>query len=180
MFCDESEEQVVKHQLRREASAKLADPKLKKLVKKRKQKKEDKVPGPNLKPAANITSLVADGLRISPEEQATCYFFHNYVLAKGVHVGGSFHYLADVFSREKVGPGLSDSVAALGLVGLSHLWQSPKLLVGAQMKYNSALRQISTQLRDVEKAKADQTLISVMLLAFYEVRCTDLNLNILR
>ena len=169
MFCDESEEQVVKHQLRREASAKLAEPKLKTLVKKRKQKNDDKVPEPNQNFAPNLTSLVANGPRISPEEQATCYFFHNYVLAKDVHVRGSFQYLADVFSREKVGPGLSDSVTALGLVGLSHLWQSPKLLVGAQMKYNSALRQVSSQLRDVEKAKADQTLISVMLLGFYEV-----------
>ncbi|TAQ91109.1 hypothetical protein B7494_g534 [Chlorociboria aeruginascens] len=105
-------------------------------------------------------------LSTSAEEQATSFFFRNYVLDD--KATKHFEYLLDVYSNEIIGNALSETIMALGMAGLSNFWRDPKIMVNAQCKYNSALRLISSRLRDIEEAKADQTLISVMLLGLYE------------
>lgn len=172
MFRDESERQVVKHQLRKDAKEIPAESKSKKGSKRPKSVgKTSRFKDQNFQSFANTSLFLPNGLGISPEEQAQCYFFRNCVLEGDQQARGCFQYLSGLFTRQKVEPGLSDSVTALGMAGMSHMWKSPNLMASAQLKYNSALRQVSCQLRDVEKAKEDQTLISVMLLGLYEVRC---------
>jgi hypothetical protein len=103
------------------------------------------------------------------EDQATCFFFKNYVLEKDQFIRGNFQYLSDIYSSEEVGSALSDSIASLGMVGLANFWGAPNIMANANVKYHSALRRVSSQLRNVEEAKADQTMIVVMLLGLYEV-----------
>jgi hypothetical protein len=170
MFRDESEGQVVKHQRRKAAKKDPQEPaKTKVIVNTPRTLPTFDLPTSSKKAAATPTPLVLS-LSMSAEDQATCYFFHNYVLEKDQFVRGNFQYLSEVYSGEEVGGALSDSVTSLGLVGLANFWHSPNILSSATAKYNSALRQISTMLKDVEVAKADQTLIAVMLLGLYEVR----------
>jgi hypothetical protein len=108
-------------------------------------------------------------LSTSSAEQATCYFFRNYVL-EDKSTSGSFQYLHDIYSNELIGPALADSIEALGMVGLANFWKASDFQFHANRKYNSALRLVSSRLRNEEEARADQTLVAVMLLGLYEVR----------
>lgn len=105
----------------------------------------------------------------SAEDQATCFFFQNYILGGNDLSKGNFDYLSDIYGSEEIGSGLADSVAALGMVGLANFWRAPNIMRNANVKYHSALRTVSSQLMDVEQAKSDQTLISIMLLGLFEV-----------
>jgi hypothetical protein len=109
------------------------------------------------------------------EDQATCYFFRNYLLDDR-SINGPFQYLHTIYDNEIIGPTLSDSIEALGLVGLGNFWQSSEMKFQANRKYNSALRLISSRLRNEEEAKENQTLVSVMLLGLYEV-CFSTHIN---
>ena len=86
---------------------------------------------------------------------------------------GHVDYLSDIYSTEEIGSGLADSVTSLGMVGLANFWKAPNIMSNAVIKYNSAMRTISSQLRNVEEAKSDQTLISILLLGLYEVLWTS-------
>ncbi|PVH77619.1 hypothetical protein DL98DRAFT_495253 [Cadophora sp. DSE1049] len=119
-------------------------------------------------PNFQMLPVISLGLGTSPEEQATCFFFQNYVLQKDIYARGNFQYLSDIYGCEEVGEGLADSISSLGLVGLAHFWGASSILAHATAKYNTALMTISTQLRTIEGAKSDQTMASIMLLGLYE------------
>ncbi|KAF8862966.1 hypothetical protein BDZ45DRAFT_584509 [Acephala macrosclerotiorum] len=105
----------------------------------------------------------------SAEEQATCFFFQNYILGDDSFATGSFEFLPNVYLTGDIGVALSDSLSALGLVGLAHFYKASSLELTAKFKYHSAMRTLSAQLRNLESAKSDQTFIAIMLLAYYEV-----------
>ena len=119
-------------------------------------------------PQLMAPSLITMDLCSSPEEQATFYFFRNYVL-EGNSTNGYFQYLLSIYENELVGPALTETITALGMVGLSNFYKTPSILMNAHQKYNSALRLVSSRLRNIEEAKADQTLVSVIMLGLYEV-----------
>lgn len=83
--------------------------------------------------------------------------------------GGDFQYLPELYANEEVETALTQSIVSLGTAGLAHFWGAPNMLSQAHARYNSALRLVSSLLRNMEDAKADQTLIAVMLLGLYEV-----------
>lgn len=120
-------------------------------------------------PDVETLPVISFGLGTPADEQATCFFFQNYVLQQDVFWRGNFQYLSDIYGCEEIGTALADSVACLGLVGLAHFWGASNILANATSKYNSALKTISTQLRTIEGAKSDQTIIAIMLLGLYEV-----------
>ena len=112
-------------------------------------------------------------LGTSAEDQASSFFFRNYVSEEQQYRSGNFQYLADIYATEDVGSALTDVVVSLGMVGLSHFWKAPSIMANAHTKYNSALRLVSEKLRDVEAAKSNQVLVAVMLLGLYETNtCT--------
>lgn len=117
-------------------------------------------------PQLMAASLTTMDLCSSPEEQATFYFFRNYVLEDST--SGYFQYLLNIYENELVGPALTETITALGMVGLSNFYKTPSILMSAHQKYNSALRLVSSRLRNIEEAKADQTLVSVIMLGLYE------------
>lgn len=68
---------------------------------------------------APIISVPA-GLETPAEEQATTFFFQNYVPDRMSFPTGTFQYLEDIFSRETVGQAVKDAITALGIAGLSN------------------------------------------------------------
>ncbi|KAF7896748.1 uncharacterized protein EAF01_009151 [Botrytis porri] len=121
--------------------------------------------------ATQIKTLTP-GLPTSSAEQATCYFFRNYVLEDN-STSGSFQYLHEIYDKELIGPALTDSIECLGMVGLANFWKVAEFQVHANKKYNSALRLVSSRLRNEDEARADQTLVAVILLGLYEINtCT--------
>ena len=120
-------------------------------------------------PAATISPSLSESI----ETQATCFFFRNYVWEDSQSSKGFFDYLPRIFGRnETMGSALTDAIMSLGMVGLSNTKHASEIMIPATEKYHSALRATNSALRDVEQAKADQTLITVMLLGLYEVAFT--------
>ena len=115
-----------------------------------------------------VSSLTRE-LGFSAEQQATCYFWRNYVLEEHKFHSGNYQYLSDLYACETIGEPLVETVTCLGLVGLSNFWKASNILRTAQAKYNSALKLVSARLRNLEEAKSNQTLVAVMLLGLYEV-----------
>ena len=111
----------------------------------------------------------AAALNIPVHKQATCYFFRNYVLDEAMHNEGFMAYLPHVYDNEVVDSLLDNVVIALGLVGIGHTRKSPSALYAAHIRYVKALSGINAKLKVPKDARADQTLITVMLLGMYEV-----------
>ncbi|KAK0122056.1 hypothetical protein ONS95_010320 [Cadophora gregata] len=128
----------------------------------------DRSPQPSSTTNCQTLPVMCLGLGTSPGEQATCFFFQNYVFQQDFSFRGNFQYLLEIYEQEDVKDGLADSVSALGLVGLAHFWGAPSILAFASAKYNSALLTISSQLRTIEGARSDQTMAAIMLLGLYE------------
>jgi hypothetical protein len=128
-------------------------------------------------PTSEPVNYLSRELGNSAEEQATCFFFKNYILDEHKFHNGNFQYLFDMYHREEIGDALAESVISLGMVGIANFWKAPNVMVNANMKYTSALRLVNSRLRNVEEAKSDQTLVAVMLLGLYEVRCVVLVLT---
>lgn len=75
-------------------------------------------PSPGIRFAPVIS--VPAGLETPAEEQATTFFFQNYVPDRMSFPTGAFQYLEDIFSRENVGQAVKDAITALGIAGLSN------------------------------------------------------------
>ncbi|MCJ1434236.1 hypothetical protein MMC27_003603 [Xylographa pallens] len=104
-----------------------------------------------------------------------CYFFRNYVCEESRSSRGYFDYLPSIISSNvTVGSALIDAVISLGMVGLSNAKHASEIMIPAKERYSLALHATNSSLRDEEYAKADQTLITVMLLGLYETNtCTS-------
>jgi hypothetical protein len=174
MFRDESQGLTAKHQRLKEAQAQVE-------TQRSRVSELPSVLNANLavvvaspQPTVEFKPLspLSLSLATSAEDQATCFFFQNYVLGGHDLSKGNFDYLADIYGTEEIGSGLADSVAALGMVGLANFWKAPNIMSNAIFKYNSAMHTTSSQLRDVQQFKSDQTLISILLMGLYEVLST--------
>jgi hypothetical protein len=172
MFRDESQNLSNKRQRLANTNSKKPRPAPRKAVKEL-SPEDDTKPTKSLVKPLSLGHLLTIELGISAEDQASCFFFQNYVSEEQQYHNGNFQYLADIYASEEVASALTDSVVSLGMVGLSNFWKAPSIMADAHTKYNSALRLVSTRLRDIEEAKSNQTLVSVMLLGLYETNtCT--------
>jgi hypothetical protein len=107
----------------------------------------------------------------SAEDQATCFFFGNYVSGTElVNTFGNYQYLSTIYADQPVGLPLRESITAIGLAGLANFWRAPSIMTKANIAYCSALRLVNAGLGNIEEAKSDQTLVAIMMLGLYEVR----------
>jgi hypothetical protein len=82
---------------------------------------------------------------------------------------GNYQYLSTIYANQPVGMPLRQVVAAIGLAGLATFWKAPNIMAQANNAYLTALRLVNTSLGNIEEAKSDQTVVSIMLLGLYEV-----------
>lgn len=108
-------------------------------------------------------------LSISAQDQAPCFFFGHYVLEDSPISNGYFNHLPKLYSNSPMGSALTNIVTSLGMACLSIDQAIPQIMTSARLKYAEALRMVGDTLNDPREAKADQTLMTVMLLALYEV-----------
>jgi hypothetical protein len=126
----------------------------------------------NLEPQNWIPAMVL-APSTSAEDQATCFFFGNYVSGMGIlDTCGNYQYLSSIYAEQPVGIPLRQAVAAVGLAGLANFWNAPNILSKANTAYCSALRLVNSGLGNIEEAKKDQTLVAIILLGLYEVRAS--------
>jgi hypothetical protein len=82
---------------------------------------------------------------------------------------GNYQYLPTIYSNQPVGTALRQVIAAIGLAGLSNFWKAPNIMAQANRAYSIALQTVNVSLGKIEDAKLDQTVVTIMLLAQYEV-----------
>ena len=120
-------------------------------------------------PKVERTALAIRGLSVSLEDQATCYFFHNFVSENGTDVTAYSHVLPPLYRQNSSFSALTKIVDAIGLASISNVKHAPELMVVAGQKYAGVLRAITASIQDSKEASTDQTLIAVMLLGLFEV-----------
>jgi hypothetical protein len=110
--------------------------------------------------------------------EAICYFMRSNAIP------GSF-WTSDLVSKfllQSGGPAsqraMQASVVATATAMLSRVRGMPALKAVAHREYGSALRLLNTALADMEQAKTNQALGTVVLLAIYEVGSISCRLNI--
>lgn len=63
-----------------------------------------------------------------------------------------------------------EATSCVGLAGLSNVNNDPKMMVYARLKYASALRLTIAALQDLKNVELNVAIMSVMMLAMFEVR----------
>lgn len=125
-----------------------------------------------------MTPLVDDRLKTSPEDQAAGYFFTNYVIDADGFRNGYNDYLPSVYAMSSPDSAVSKMITALGMAGIANAQGAPEAQAVSIYQYTSALRNVNDALQDTSKAMADETLISIVLLGLYEV-CSILPVRII-
>ena len=115
------------------------------------------------------TTVAIRGLSVPQEEEATYYFFHNFVSEDPASLSAYSHVLPTIYRHDSSFSALPKIIEAIGLAGISNVKQAPELMVAAGQKYARVLRAINASIQDSKEASTDQTLTAVMLLALFEV-----------
>ena len=118
-----------------------------------------------------LSLAVASGLSSStPEYEAVRYFFTNNAKCQSPEESRSLiEYLPALYSAEPGSFPLKCTITATALAALSGKRYDPGMLAAAHAFYSLALQETNEALRDPKSARSDETLISVVLLGFYEV-----------
>ena len=113
------------------------------------------------------------GLSVPLEDQATYFFFYNFVSQDPASLQTYSHVMPTVYKQSSSFNALPNIIEAIGLAGVSNIRQAPQLMAAASIKYARALRAITASIQDSKEASTDQTLITVMLLGLFEVSYTS-------
>lgn len=116
--------------------------------------------------SSNTPEEVSRSLSISLNQQAICFFLHNYVVPC-IPTSGRVGYLHSLQSTT------SDAVlacmASVGMATLANINYSADLRIAAREQYGHALSLTNAMLRDPAKARQPAALDTVMLLGMFEV-----------
>ena len=115
------------------------------------------------------TTVAIRGLSVPLEDEATFYFFHNFVSEETTGVTAYSHLLPTLYRQNSSFSALRKIVDAIGLASIANVKHAPELMVAAGQNYARVLRAITASIQDSKEASTDQTLIAVMLLGLYEV-----------
>ena len=104
------------------------------------------------------------------EDGAISFFFHRDASAPRTFSRGFLDILPAIYQKELNSRGpLPEIITAIGLAGFSNLQGAPDVMLAARVKHTAALRDVNAALHDPARAKADSTLMTVMLLGLFEV-----------
>ena len=121
----------------------------------------------------STSDVISSSLSVSPEDQAACYFFSNYVFNRSMLRKSYLEYLPEVYGKISPESPLGQIITSLGMGGLANVRNAPDAKAVSTYKYASALRGVNALLRDPARAIEDETLITVLLLSLYEASETD-------
>ena len=122
--------------------------------------------------AAERTTTTIRSLSIPLEDQATSYFFNNYLSCNysSKYSMNACSFVLPILHQQHSSFGvLPKIIDAIGLACISNVKRSQEMMVAARQRYNRALRAINFAIQDSSTVSTDQTLIAVMLLSMFEV-----------
>lgn len=114
-------------------------------------------------------SLITPALSVPIADQAVSFFFLNFVLTDPISGGGHLEYLPIIYDGITRDLALPTAVVAIGMAGIANLRRNRDLLLAANAQYLLAIRLTQAALVDETLRIQDQTLVSILLLALYEV-----------
>jgi Fungal Zn(2)-Cys(6) binuclear cluster domain len=143
----------------------------KKRAQERRQESAEEEFGPNSSPDLNTSqALTVSAMPVDHEMASLYFFFTNYVATtRDPTVSrGYFEYLLPAYSRVMPSSPLSLATSAVA-VNLSQMWmqRGPDTLL-ARSIFQKALTSLKDDISDPVKAMTDETLLTVLLLEFYE------------
>ena len=122
---------------------------------------------------ASFPSFVPRSLVMSIEDQGSSFFFHNFVTSEATPPTSYSVFLPRLYNvtlmKGAIGNPLPDVITAIGMAGISNLQSSPDGMVATREKHTRALRTLNAALQDPRTAKADTTLMAVILMGLFEV-----------
>lgn len=114
-------------------------------------------------------TITIRSLSVPLEDEATYYFFHNFVSEDPTSATAYSQVLPDLYRQDSSFSALPKIIDAIGLAGIANVKHAPELMVAAGQKYARVLRAITASIQDAKEASTDQTLMAVMLLGLFEV-----------
>ncbi|KAL7893566.1 hypothetical protein HDV64DRAFT_262430, partial [Trichoderma sp. TUCIM 5745] len=106
---------------------------------------------------------------VSITDQAVSFFFLNFVLTDPISGGGHFEYLPYIYDAITRDLALPTAVAAIGMAGIANLRSNRHMLLAAHAQYLLAIKLTHAALVDETLRVQNQTLVSILLLALYEI-----------
>ncbi|KAL8672685.1 MAG: hypothetical protein Q9168_002869, partial [Polycauliona sp. 1 TL-2023] len=107
------------------------------------------------------------------DHQAICQFFDDYVITLDRGRGGYLSFLPDFYQQKQHVPYLTEALHAVSMASLANRTSMPHLVMRARKSYGNALTLVNAALSDMEQAKSDELLASLMLLTKYELISGD-------
>jgi hypothetical protein len=114
--------------------------------------------------AGQALKTIPNSIQPSIHEQAGALFFSRYVFGQSK----MFEYLPEITSSADAGKHLAESIAAVSLAYFASHVHSSRVLAQARQRYICGLQSINSAIQDPHLATKDSTLLSIVLLAFYE------------
>lgn len=96
------------------------------------------------------------------------FFFNDYLLEDSPTPKNVYDCLPRLYAAAPPDGALSSIVTALGMACLADCMEVPEIMMRANLKYAQSLKAINSAMRDPVGARADETLLVVMLLGLYE------------
>lgn len=113
-------------------------------------------------------SIIPIALSPPLEEQATYFFFQNYVFTELATPYNHLACLPTICSQVSQMKALSSVIISIGAAGISNIRKDPDIMRAAQEIYSSTLQYTQDLLEDSSQIQKDQTILVVLLLALYE------------
>lgn len=112
------------------------------------------------------------------EQQAACYLLADYVLVSDSPGGrkGYYKFAYKILTQPRPAKCLLSAFKAVSFVALASRPGASYLTIEAEAHYSKTLREVNKAIQDPEQVQRDDTLASVLLLAFYEVSQTHTSL----
>lgn len=123
---------------------------------------------------------IQNDFQVPVEQQALCFFLANFVyLPQANSTRGYLDFLVPMMKTERPDSHLSVSFQAVALASLANRPNSKGsgLMSQAISQYAKALKVTNIALQNPALQKSDQTLASILLLGFFEVREFPLSHN---
>ncbi|KAJ5930416.1 hypothetical protein N7466_005909 [Penicillium verhagenii] len=106
-----------------------------------------------------------------PEDMARGldFFLSHYVVRQSGPSSGFFDYVPAMLAQDDGGNDMLESaILALGFSGLARTTSQTDLLTRSMMMYTRTMERVNLALADPQAARRDSTIVSVLILAFYE------------
>ncbi|KAI4595606.1 hypothetical protein KJ359_006595 [Pestalotiopsis sp. 9143b] len=108
------------------------------------------------------------------EDRAFCYFANRYAFAPAQYLDPGYLPVLKVVSQKKnMGPCLTTSLSAVSLAAFSTKLNARKAILKARSQYATALQLTNEAIQNPGSCRDDELLASVVLLALFEVFCSD-------